>query len=125
MRSRRYGWLAGAVLATLTATPAWADDKDIAPSIANQCGRLKMVAPLPIPTTRYRAPYPEDARQRNQKGHVFLRVLVDKYGFARNPEVVISSGYDQLDQAAIDSVKDRWRWDPPPPECRESGVVTA
>ncbi len=116
--------LTSAVLSASTASSAWADDDtQVAPSTANGCGRLKMVAPLSVPTTRYRAPYPQDARQRNQKGHVLLRVLVDKYGFARNPEVVISSGYAQLDQASIDSVKDRWRWELPPPECQESGVV--
>ncbi len=79
----------------------------------------------PIPSSRYQAPYPENARERGQKGHVFLRVRVDKYGFARQVEVVISSGYAQLDQAAIDSIKDRWRWEPPPAECRESGVITS
>lgn len=122
MKIHHLGLLAGAVLAALATMPARADDG--APSTANGCGRLKMVVPLPIPTTRFRMPYPSDARERNQKGHVFLRVLVDKYGFARNPEVVVSSGYAQLDQAAIDSVKDRWRWEPPPPECQESGVIT-
>jgi TonB family protein len=121
--------LAGAVLAALAATPAWADDQqpapgaDYAPSAANGCGRLKPVYLPVIPSTRYHAPYPEDARDRHQKGHVMLRVLVDKYGFARHPEVVISSGYAQLDQASIDSIQDRWRWEAPPPECAESGVI--
>ena len=118
--------IAGALLAILAATPAWADDDaQYVPNAANGCGRLGVVSLAPIPFTRYLAPYPEDARQRGQKGNVLLRVLVDKYGFARNPEVVISSGYAQLDQAAIDSIKDRWRWEPPPPECAESGVTTS
>ena len=127
MGYRRHGvhWLAGAILAALAAAPAWADDDTQAtPSAANGCGRLQKVALEPIPTTRYRAAYPEDARQRGQKGHVLLRVLVDKYGFARNPEVVVSSGYEQLDQAAVNSIRDRWRWNPPPTECAESGVIT-
>ena len=131
MGYRRHGvhWLAGAILAALAATLAWADDSqpapgaDYAPSAANGCGRLKLVTLPRILSTRYYLPYPEDAVRRGQKGRTLLRVVVDKYGFARNPEVVISSGYAQLDQASIDSVKDRWRWEPPPPECAENGVI--
>ena len=123
MGYRRHGWLVGMVLAALAVTPAWADDGQYKPSAANGCGRLQKVRLTPIYSTRRIAPYPEDAQRRSQAGQTILRLLIDKYGFARNPEVVISSGYAQLDQAAIDSIRDRWRWEPPPPECQESGVV--
>lgn len=129
MGYRRHGvqWLAGAVLAALAATPARAaaDDAQYAPSATNGCGRLKLVSLPAIASTHLTPAYPEDARQRGQKGHVLLRVLVDKYGFVRNPELVVSSGYAQLDQASIDAVKDRWRWEPPPPECAETDVITS
>ena len=52
-------------------------------------------------------------------------MLVDKYGFAHLADVVSSSGYAILDQAAIDAIKERWRWEPPPPECSESGVIVS
>lgn len=125
MINRRYNclWLAGAVLAVLAATPAWADDAQYTPGVANGCGRLQKVRLVPIYSTRRIAPYPEDAQRRGQAGQTILRLLIDKYGFARNPEVAVSSGFALLDQLAIDSIKDRWRWEPPPPECQESGVV--
>jgi TonB family protein len=115
--------LAGAVLAALAATPAWADDPQIPPSATNQYGRLRPVRLIPIPSTHRISPYPTEAQRREQVGHTYMRVLVDKYGSARQVDVLVSSGYALLDQAAIDAVKERWRWEPPPPECWESGVI--
>src|SRR5664279_6120244 len=90
--------LTGAVLSALAASSAWADDDtQVTPSTANQCGRLKMVSLPPIPSTRYLAPYPQNARDRGQSGQTILRLLIDKYGFARQADVVVSSGYAQLD----------------------------
>jgi len=112
--------IAGAMLATV---PAEAADIPPPPSAANGCGRLQRVRLTPIFYTRQVAPYPEEARDRGQVGRTILRLMIDKYGFARQADVVVSSGYAILDQAAIDSIKDRWRWEPPPTECRENGVV--
>lgn len=113
--------IAGAVLAT---TPAFAAPTDTnTPSAANGCGRQQIVGLQPIPSTHRIFAYPEEAQRRGQNGTTYLRVLVDKYGAARQVNVVISSGYAILDQASIDAVKDRWRWEPPPAECRESGVI--
>lgn len=122
-RIRLLPLLAGLFIAAFTAAPAWADDPMLAPSAANGCGRLQRVHLAPITYTRQLAPYPEEARNRGQVGQTILRLVIDKYGFARQADVVVSSGYAMLDQAAIDSIKDRWRWEPPPPECRENGVV--
>lgn len=114
--------LASLVAALLAPSVAWASDPP-PPSTANQCGRLAKTI-LPAIAYTHRGPiYPLEAQQRHHHGHVFLRATVDKYGFARQPVVVISSGDGALDQAAIDGVKDRWRWQPPPPECWDNGVV--
>jgi len=77
----------------------------------------------PVPSTHRFGLYPTEAQRKGQQGRTYLRVLVDKYGFARQVDVVSSSGYAVLDQASIDSTVDRWRWEPPPPECLESGVI--
>lgn len=119
---RNHGMLpliAGALIAAIL--PARADDRT--PSLANGCGRLEPVAMTPIPSTHRTIGYPLEAQRRRMSGHDYLRVLVDKYGAARQVEVVVSSGYAILDQAAIDAIKDRWRWEPPPPECQENGVI--
>ncbi len=116
--------LASAFLTAFAVTfAARAVEPTAPPSTANGCGRLQRVTMIPIPSTHRIGGYPSEALRRGQSGHVYMRLLVDKYGFARRPEVVVSSGYAILDQAAIDAIKDRWRWEPPPPECQESGVI--
>mgnify|MGYP001014926197 CR=1 FL=1 len=122
-RIRLLPLLAGLFIAAFTAAPAWADDPIPGPSTANGCGRLRFVRLAPIYYSRQIAPYPQEALYRRQTGRTVMRLVIDKYGFARQVDVVVSSGYAMLDQAAIDSIKDRWRWEPPPPECRESGAV--
>jgi TonB family protein len=115
--------LAGVFIVAIGAVPAWAADSLPVPNAANGCGRLQRVRLNPVIYTRQTAPYPEEAQERGQSGQTILRLVIDKYGFARQADVVVSSGYAMLDQAAIDSIKDHWRWEPPPPECRENGVV--
>lgn len=112
----------GAMLAAMPAFAAATPDTD-RPSAANGCGRQQIVGLQPIPSTHRIFAYPPEAQRRGQAGTTYLRVLVDKYGTARQVDLVISSGYAILDQASIDAVKDRWRWEPPPAECRESGVI--
>jgi len=55
--------------------------------------------------------YTEDARRGGFEGVVTLKVVVGKDGLARNIDVTVSSGYPNLDQKAIDAVKD-WRFKP-------------
>jgi protein TonB len=56
--------------------------------------------------------YPSDARLRNQQGTVLLRVLVAADGSVERIELGQSSGFDSLDQAAIETVRDSWRFVP-------------
>ena len=52
-------------------------------------------------------PYPKLARRRGQEGTVWLNVQVDTAGEVSDIEVLESSGFSQLDQAALKTVR-RW-----------------
>ncbi|WP_228051008.1 energy transducer TonB [Pontibacterium sinense] len=54
-------------------------------------------------------PYPKLARRRGQEGTVWLNVQVDTAGEVSDIEVLESSGFSQLDQAALKTVR-RWHF---------------
>jgi TonB family protein len=56
--------------------------------------------------------YPVIARRREQQGTVTLRVLVAIDGAVQRAEIAESSGFDALDDAAIETVRRRWRFVP-------------
>ena len=53
--------------------------------------------------------YPPSARRAGEEGSVQLRILVDERGLPGEVQIVKSSGFARLDQAAIDAVR-RWRF---------------
>ncbi|MGH7770952.1 MAG: energy transducer TonB [Candidatus Binatia bacterium] len=55
--------------------------------------------------------YPERARREGWEGTVLLRVLVDRQGKPRRIEVSRGSGFETLDRAAMETVKN-WRFHP-------------
>ncbi|WP_252178089.1 energy transducer TonB [Endozoicomonas sp. 4G] len=55
--------------------------------------------------------YPRIAQRRNQQGVVMLEVVVDSQGHAMNIKVLESSGFELLDQSAIEAVED-WQFEP-------------
>jgi protein TonB len=55
--------------------------------------------------------YPSVSRRLGEEGRVVLRVYVLADGTAGEVQVRTSSGYERLDQAAVDAVK-RWRFVP-------------
>jgi protein TonB len=55
--------------------------------------------------------YPAGARRAGQQGKVMLRVLVNASGSPDRVEIRSSSGFDRLDNAALDAVK-HWRFLP-------------
>lgn len=55
--------------------------------------------------------YPSIARSRGWEGKVILRVRVTAEGDSENVSISHSSGYDELDESAVDAVK-RWRFIP-------------
>ncbi len=54
--------------------------------------------------------YPEEARRLNEQGTVLLRVLVETDGSVKRVEIVRSSGFEVLDDAARKTVLARWRF---------------
>ncbi len=55
--------------------------------------------------------YPQLARENNWEGHVLLRAHVTAGGMLDNVAIAKSSGFDILDQAALDAVE-AWRFRP-------------
>ena len=55
--------------------------------------------------------YPKMARRSGQEGRVILKVLVTENGKPENVALATSSGYETLDQAAIEAVK-KWSFIP-------------
>jgi len=56
--------------------------------------------------------YPALARRREQQGTVTVRVLVGADGSVERAEIADSSGFDTLDDAALETVRSRWRFVP-------------
>jgi protein TonB len=56
--------------------------------------------------------YPASARRRAEQGTVTVRVLVGADGSVERAEISDSSGFDSLDDAALETVRSRWRFVP-------------
>lgn len=56
-------------------------------------------------------PYPAVSRQLGEAGRVVVRVFIELDGSARQAQVVISSGYERLDQVALRTAR-QWRYVP-------------
>ena len=57
-------------------------------------------------------PYPYVARRLHKEGLVLLEVLVAADGHAADVRVVRSSGFAPLDESAVTTVRERWRFIP-------------
>ncbi|MGB7755366.1 MAG: TonB family protein [Salinisphaera sp.] len=55
--------------------------------------------------------YPSRALRRHEEGNVKLKILVEPNGTAGSVTVIKSSGYSDLDNAAVETVK-KWRFKP-------------
>ena len=56
--------------------------------------------------------YPTSARRSNEQGEVILRVLVAADGSVKRVEISQSTGFEQLDDSAIETVSHKWRFEP-------------
>ena len=65
--------------------------------------------------------YPIEARRRAQQGNVLLRVEVGVDGLVERVEIAQSSGFDLLDESAIETVRTRWRFVP----ARRDGIAVS
>ena len=63
--------------------------------------------------------YPAAARRHEQQGTVTVKVLVGADGSVERAEVADSSGFDTLDNAALETVRSRWRFVP----ARHDGIA--
>ena len=72
------------------------------PAIAPRQARLD--AP-PKPKRNIRPDYPKGARQRGEQGDVILEIRVDEEGAVDHVKVATSSGFAELDEAAIRAAK--------------------
>jgi protein TonB len=58
-----------------------------------------------------RPPYPALSKRMGEQGKVVVRVFIETNGTASKAEVRTSSGFDRLDQTAVQTVL-RWRYVP-------------
>ena len=56
-------------------------------------------------------PYPPLSKKLGEQGKVIVRAFIDERGTATKAEIRTSSGYDRLDQAALQTVL-KWRYAP-------------
>jgi TonB family protein len=121
-----WGWallLVGVTQASAQTPPPLPPFMQPPPNAANQCGRTGPTFLRPVASTHTIAPFPPGAAKNREQGRVTLLVIVDGDGNSREVTVAKSSGYPDLDDAAIASVKDNWKWQKPLPECADMGVV--
>lgn len=84
--------------ANLTAPPARPTPVKFNPTTTTDGGSY----PQPI--------YPRFAMRQKQQGSVTIEIKVDSTGAVTSAEVFKTSGYTVLDEAAVDVVKNRWRF---------------
>ena len=79
------------------------DSKPVsAPTVAPRQARLD--AP-PKPKRNIKPDYPKGARQRGEQGDVILEIRVNAEGTVDGVKVAVSSGFSELDEAAIKAAK--------------------
>jgi protein TonB len=78
-----------------------------------QTGPVTLTSELAVSCPELNAPaYPPISRRMGEEGKLVLRVELDESGRVDNAEVINSSGYSRLDDAAITAVKS-WQCKPP------------
>jgi TonB family protein len=78
----------------------------------NPCGGAGSVVLRPIVATHTQPPYPADSQRLGEQGLTTMRVEIGPDGAVASDSLVTSSGSPRLDQAALDFVKDHYRWEP-------------
>lgn len=102
--------------------PTGGSDRNVAAGKGSTNGRRGEIAPPGI-LEAVEPVYPDRARRNGWEGLVVLIVRIQPDGLAGSVTVNQSSGYDSLDQAAVDAVQ-KWRFIPA--KDRESGqAITA
>jgi protein TonB len=68
--------------------------------------------PASVTTTHTTPPYPSQARNASHQGQVLLNITVGPQGDVVNATVAQSSGFSELDQAAVTWVIGHWKYKP-------------
>lgn len=97
------------------ASPSWASPCGL-PDPANK--------PIAIGGTHLSPPYPMISIRLGEQGVTVIRVEIGADGSVLDDFVRRSSGSDRLDHAALDYVKQNWRWKPPSSNCRPVAAAT-
>lgn len=79
---------------------------------ANSCGGTGPVVLRPIAATHIQPPYPPESQRLSEQGVTTMRVEIGPDGAVTSDTLVTSSGSARLDQAALDFVKQNYRWAP-------------
>lgn len=66
----------------------------------------------PKPRSTPKPPYPPASQRLREEGIVTLALYVDESGRVRQGKVEKSSGFPMLDQSALDTAVNRWRFSP-------------
>jgi len=78
----------------------------------------------PLVDTHLLPPWPAVSQKLGERGVSVLTVVIDKFGVPVEVALKETSGSPRLDDAAILTVRDQWRWEAPPPECQADGIRT-
>jgi len=95
--------------------PKFPEPKDDPPELVTRHSSLvtpQLAAPRqaridapPSPNRTIRPDYPKGARQRGEQGAVVLEIYVNVEGTVREARIVVSSGFAELDEAAVRAVE--------------------
>lgn len=75
------------------------------PVVAPEAPRQARIDAPPRPRRTIRPDYPDGARRRGEQGDVVLEIQVDETGAVGAVGVAVSSGYLELDEAAVRAVR--------------------
>ena len=82
-----------------------------APQAIEPVAKFELSAPIVVQNVAYvdkkicTPKYPRVSRKRGERGKVLVRVSINRDGSSEKVEIEQSSGFDRLDQAAMDSAK--------------------
>jgi len=79
--------------------------------------------PVPIQSTFTKPPYPNGAAQDHEEGTVLALIFLRATGAPAHVDLLESSGFPDLDEAALAWIKDHWMWQPPQNGCTEVRVA--
>ena len=116
-----FGVGAGGPLPSMNPTLRSAMQRPVLPSEDNQCGRTVSAYLAPIAGTHVFPPYPAIAMRHAEEGDTQIAVVVNADGKASDVHVARSSGFADLDEAAMAAVR-KYEWQKPGRACRQMGV---